>query len=789
MNRPPPTRTASTHKSYLTSRNRPSTGSHENADHVKDSLMKFLDDAQDEDLIFSACSPSAVRATTSSKRNSTNNNNRRRNGAAGSLSSASAHVSLTLPSLAASKTTGDCDNKNDDADDDYGFGRVGSPLFKSPSAAASTTKKSPNRLHTAPLPGGLLGSRSDHVSKSIDISPLIQDGNNNKDDNERSIPFDRKTKAHKRTSKTDPKNKKKTGSSSTSKTKKKGRKGHHHDDHSTDDDDDSDLQSFALSDDEGSLDLGFDFGGDDDDDDDVSLSSVSDDDDGAPKQRRLSKSKDGSSSSLGRLHTSKRSGSRHSRHSSSSGGEPRRGISRNNSSVSSTMGGGVGGSGRHSGRAPRRTQSYTDAQNNNSMSSVGTTRKRSSSRGRLARSASARGTSPGRLSSAAGRKAPSRASSLTANLGNLDRQARRERMKNGYRSAPSGDARSVGKYNKGDNGDGSDGENSDGLSVSSGKSQFSTRSAMTTRRSGLEGGALNAFMSVTQAQPGRNGGGGGRRPSITMMNSGSGASVMSAPPDEDFIQLRKERQDRILDVALKERYSKGDEEEDEQPQSLMIDVEDEDGDSDSDNSLNFGKKKKKGLIGRMQRAAKKTAKVSKSGAKGTVNVVKDPKRAAMKAGKFAKSVGTETGKMVLDPTLAAKKGVKGIKGTAKLTTKMTKQVGKGTLNIAKTGLDVTSLVLDSTIDGTTTLVNGATGLIIKKKDDDGRIVYDDYDPSMIQGRQRDSSIIGRFASAEISDEGGGIARDKSMRRLSRQPVNTPTVLAPSVQAGSSGVGG
>ena len=776
MNRRPITRTTST-KSYLASRNRPSAASHENADHVKDSLMKFLDDAQDEDLIFSACSPSAKRQTTtassSSKRSSTSNN--RRNGAAGSLSSASAHVSLTLPSPAASKN-----------DDDDGFGRVGSPLFKSPSAAS-------NRSHTTPSPGGLLGSRSDHVSKSIGISPLVQDGDNNKDDNERIIPFDRKTKASKRTSKSDSKRKKKTkkAGSSNSKTKKEGRKGHHHhddknEDHSTDDDDDSDLQSFAISDEEGSLDLGFDFGGDEDDDDDVSLSSVSDNDDGGPKQRRLSRSNDGSSSSLGRLQNNKRSATRHSRQSSSSGVEPRRGIARHNSSASSTMRG--GGDGRHSFRTPRRTQSYTDAQNHTSMSSLGSSRRRSSSRGRLARSVSARVASTDRHSS--GRKAPARTSSLSANLGNLDRQARRDRMKKGYRSAPSSDARSVGKYSRGDNGDGSDGENSDdGLSVASGMSQFSTRSAMTTRRSGLEGGALNAFLGVAQAQPGRNGGGGSRRPSISMMNSGSGASVMSAPPDEDFIQQRKERQDRILDVALKEKYSKEEAQEDEQPKNQMFDVEGEGNDSDSDNSLNFGKKKKKGLIGRMKRAAKKTAKVSKSGAKGTVNVVKDPKRAAMKAGKFAKSVGTETGKMVLDPTLAAKKGVKGIKGTAKLTTKMTKQVGKGTLNIAKTGLDVTSLVLDSTIDGTTTLVNGATGLIIKKKDDDGRIVYEDYDPSMLQGRQRDASIIARFASAESSEEGGGSALDKSMRRLSRQPVNTPTVLAPSVQAGSSGAGG
>lgn len=697
--------------------------------------MKFLDDAEDEDLIFTACSPVGV---NHNRRNS----NQRKSTA---LSSASAHIpSSTLSSLPKSSTDSDGGS----------FGR--SPLHR----------------------GGGLGCKSDHISKSIGspISPSVidDDGEDNDNKNQRVIPFDRRTSAISKVkrSKSDPIKKKRNSSSSktgrlSSKTSGQqsadddydddnNRPGDHNDstgDISTDEDD---LQSFALEGGDG----GFDsddvtLSSDDDDDDD-------DDDEGAVPKRRLSRKN--SSSSLGKY--------KQQQHGHSGRDAPtRRGISRNNSSLSA---GRLRNTPRHSVGPPRTTTENNDT----------SFRRRSSSRGRLSRSVSARVGSTSTSASMTERKGPARTMSLTTSLGNLDRQVRRDRMKSGYRG-PSRDARSVGTYrgNDGDDGDDSD----DGNSIASGMSAFSTRSSMTTRKTGLEGGGLNAVLSDPQALRI------GRRASLDRSMMGSGASVMSAPPDDDFIQQRKERQDRILDVALKEKYAneaREREEETSQQISRQGDGQGEDGDSDSDGSLKVGTKKKNGLLAKMQRAAKKTAKVSKSGAKGTVNVVKDPKRAAKKVGGFAKSVGKETGKMVLDPTLAAKMGAKNIKATAKLTTKMTKSLGKETLKLANTGLDVTSLVVGSTIDGTALLVNGATGLIIKRRDDDTGIEYADYDPKTIQGRQKDSSLISRFASTDNSrSHGDETAQDKSLRRLSRNSLNTPTVLAPSIKAGNSGAGG
>ena len=57
--------------------------------------------------------------------------------------------------------------------------------------------------------------------------------------------------------------------------------------------------------------------------------------------------------------------------------------------------------------------------------------------------------------------------------------------------------------------------------------------------------------------------------------------------------------------------------------------------------------------------------------------------------------------MVLDPTLAAKRTAKGVKKTAKLTTKVTGSVAKGsygvTKKMAKTGVKGTSKVEFSTL--------------------------------------------------------------------------------------------
>jgi hypothetical protein len=668
-------------KSYLQSRNRPTTAKVERADHVKDSLMKFLDDAQDEDLIFTACSP----VKGSRKKKTT-------------LSSASAHGGVHVG--------GSFSGDNNDF-----------PSFSSPRHA-----------HGRPD----LGTRSDHISKSIEspmMSPLGTEGaDEEQNHNERQLPFDRKTSVIRKNSRSKSHGKSKLRRSG-SKRAGSGRSTTGNNNHNREEQDDS---SFGNFNDDGGVD------GDNNDDnnsfeDDLQSFALEGEEKDFEDDVTLSSNED----------------------------IPKRRIVRNNSS--SSMG---------QIRTPRRVQSLNDPSTRR--------RTRSSSRGRLANNSS---------SSPHQRRGLNRTMSLNTKLGNMERQARRDRMKSRYRT-PSRDARSVGKNCNDDDCDDDGNE-----SVASGTSQFSTRSSMTTRKSGLEGGALNAFLvdadTVRNARKGR----AGQAPSM-MMNSGE--SVMSCPADEKFIEQRKARQDLIMDVALKEKYANEarSREEELAQEGQHFEQSNGDDESDSDESLNFGKKKKKGFIGRMQRAAKKTAKVSKSGAKGTVNVVKDPKRAAKKVGGFAKSVGKETGKMVLDPTLAGKRGVQGIKGTMKLTTKVTKKVGKGSLgmttSLAKTGLDVTSLVVGSTIDGTAHLVNGATGLIIKKKGDDDGIEYDEYDPRLIQGRQKDNSLVSRFANADMND--GETAVDDSdifRRSLQRHSsgynnkINTPTVLAPSIQARSS----
>lgn len=659
-------------KSYLTSRNRSSAGKVERADHVKDSLMKFLDDAQDEDLIFNACSP--VKGT--------------RNGRKSNTSSASEHGGGMLNSFSGS------------------HGRGG---------------------NTSGFVGGL-SSTSDHISKNIGNVPVSPLGNEqdtaedlNQINNSRQIPFDRSVRRSK--SRTNVKTRR-SGSRRPNANKK-----FDHSDRVEDDDDDvcDDENSFA---DDGSFALEEE-DQNDDYDDDITLSS---EEKGLPKRR----------------------------------------LTRNNSFSSAK-------SGRGGPRVPRRTQSYNDRHGGSG------TRSRSSSRGRsgsVSSSFQQNRNTPRRTQSYnhPGRGQRDALSASSASIVYMERQARRDRMKRGYRT-PSRDAWTIGQNIDTEDDDGNE-------SVASNTSQFSTRSSMSTRRSGLEGGALNAFLGDEKAARNATKGLGIVPPSVTQ--GGVSSSVISEPADERFIQQRKQRQDFIMDVALKEKYANQARAREEESTEDSQRFDQQSDDDSSDDSLNFGKKKKKGMLGRMQRAAKKTAKVSKSGAKGTVNVVKDPRKAAMKVGVFAKSVGKETGKMVLDPTLAAKKGAKGIKGTVKMTTKVTKKVGKGSLgmttSLAQAGFDVTTLVVGSTIDGTAKVVNGATGFIIKKKDEDGGDHYDDYDPRQIQGRHR-SSVIGRFAAGERmpndlrKEEDDGEVLRQSLERRSNGNSN-PSVLVPSIEAGS-----
>jgi len=115
------------------------------------------------------------------------------------------------------------------------------------------------------------------------------------------------------------------------------------------------------------------------------------------------------------------------------------------------------------------------------------------------------------------------------------------------------------------------------------------------------------------------------------------------------------------------------------------------------------RKKKKGVGKKVKGAVRKTAKISKSGAKGAANAVMDPKRMAKKAGKVANQVGKETAKMVKDPSLVAKRCTKGIKETVNLTA-----------NVAKGGFEATSSLAK----------RGLKGIAKEKKDDDPRLSSD-----------------------------------------------------------------
>lgn len=288
-------------------------------------------------------------------------------------------------------------------------------------------------------------------------------------------------------------------------------------------------------------------------------------------------------------------------------------------------------------------------------------------------------------------------------LDDLNRQVRRDRMKKGYRQQ--------------DNGDG-------GESVASG---MSYRSNCTTRSSykpsGLEGGALNAIIGIEHIAQNASRGRGIITPS-------GNCSVASEPADENYRKERKARQDLIMDEALKEKWrheavvtKEAERLEKEKFASEYYSTDEE-----------IGTKKKKGLVRGIKKAARKTAKASKSGAKGAANVVKDPKRAAKKAGKVTKGVGKEAAKLVMDPSLAAKQGTRGIKGAINLTASVAKGSFDVTSLLTRKGIKGTAMVVGGTINGAGKVVHGATDIIFKQEDDEDLEVYDDYNPRSLSDR-------------------------------------------------------
>lgn len=195
-----------------------------------------------------------------------------------------------------------------------------------------------------------------------------------------------------------------------------------------------------------------------------------------------------------------------------------------------------------------------------------------------------------------GRPQPPQRKSLSMGLEDLDKASRQKRIKDMYRlSANSGER---------------DGDND---SVASGRSMKSTNTAITARSSykssGLEGGALGAFMNH-ELQRGNNGGGaggGGRLSGASIGNNvGAGASVASAPAGEAYMKERRAQQDRILDAAVREKW-KHDAERERLEKEKLSDEE--------------KKRKKKGLASRVASVAKKTAELSRSSSLGALNLL------------------------------------------------------------------------------------------------------------------------------------------------------------------------
>jgi len=178
--------------------------------------------------------------------------------------------------------------------------------------------------------------------------------------------------------------------------------------------------------------------------------------------------------------------------------------------------------------------------------------------------------------------------SLGAGLQDLDRKNRIDSMKDKYSSAKSADG---------------------GESIVSNTSYRSARTSSTAppkstyKSSGLEGGALSAFMGNEHIA--RDGKPGNR--------SSGGASMVSTPADEQYMRERKAQQDLILDVATKEKLQN----------EANATLEAERREKQRRGS------KKKGFVSKMKQRASNSM-LAKASAKEVANALMDPKRVLRK---------------------------------------------------------------------------------------------------------------------------------------------------------------
>jgi hypothetical protein len=276
--------------------------------------------------------------------------------------------------------------------------------------------------------------------------------------------------------------------------------------------------------------------------------------------------------------------------------------------------------------------------------------------------------------------------------------------------------------------------------------------------SGLDAGPLNAFLSS-----------GNQRPLQGSGNFSCDRSISSAPASESFYVKRKERQDEIMEAALKERWENKDQKKDSDVKDAFDNNGDiTDGEGGDDDDQPKVKKKHKTPLAHLKKGLSKTAKTTKGVAKGSVNAVRDPKAAAKKvqgtAKKvrgFAQDIGKETGKMILDPRLAAKTAVSfgkdGLGAGFKVGQKVGTGVAKGSLGLTKTvamtGVGAAGMVVGTALDGAGKVVNIFLGDL--EEEEEGVAEYDARD---LPSRRKALSLLDRVSS--VTDRVSSVIHNK-----------------------------
>jgi hypothetical protein len=304
---------------------------------------------------------------------------------------------------------------------------------------------------------------------------------------------------------------------------------------------------------------------------------------------------------------------------------------------------------------------------------------------------------------------------------------------------------------------------SDNQSVSSGRSSFSAISTRSGKSLGLDAGPLNAFLNAPS----------------------SGGSVASAPADDDFLRQRKDRQQKILDSALQERWKS--KEEEKQVNSFGNSNEISDGEDEDDDDDDAPKHMNMTAISRLRSGLSMTGRATRRAGMGTVNVVRDPRRTAKMVGVFAKDVGQETFKMVMDPTLAANNAFSLGKDMTMNTVNLTKNVGTGVAKsglgltnlVAKTGVNATSMVVGTAIDGAGKVVYGATDLIFKRGGEDEVDDEEEYIAKDLSSRRKASwSLIDRVSGMVDSSGSPEQETTATVKKTPAKRGSGPSLLVP-----------